>query len=306
METGLLRGGTVTPRPMAQRIADMVSLGSIEMAARDAASALDAAELLPAGMSVYVNFLPGQSLSASLEAAIRLRWAGFNPVPHIAARQIESLQSLRWFVQHAVRDAGVRRVMLIGGDAAAPLGPYSDSVALMRTGVLADAGLSEVGIAGYPEGHTRIDAHALEAALGAKLALADAQGLRAHVVTQFSFAPTRVLEYCAALAHRFPGVPVYAGVAGPTSPAALLKYAQRCGVSASLRALGDLGMGAIRLVTHTDPAEQVTALAGYFEHRANCNVAGVHLYSFGGFLRAARWVNGVIAEGASQDHFRPR
>lgn len=300
METGLFRASTATTRPIGQRIAELLSLGSIEMAARDAQSARAAAELLPAAMSVYVNALPNQPLSASLEAAVALSEAGFNPVPHLAARQIESRQSLHWFIQRAVRDAGVRRVLLIGGDAAKPCGPYADSITLMREGELAAAGLSEIGIAGYPEGHARIDARALEAALEAKLALAQSQGLGVNVVTQFSFAPTRVIEYCATLAHRHPDVPVYVGVAGPTSAATLLKYAQRCGVSASLRALGDLGMGAIKLVTHTDPTEQVAALAGYCDHRADCNVVGVHLYSFGGFLRAARWINAAIAEGSDR------
>ena len=56
-------------------------------------------------------------------------------------------------------------------------------------------------------------------------------------------------------------MPVYVGLPGPTNPVALLRYAQRCGVSASLRALQAEGMRAVRLFTHVDPTEQLMALA---------------------------------------------
>ena len=115
------------------------------------------------------------------------------------------------------------------------------------------------------------------------------------MVTQFCFAPARVVEYCAALARSAPSVSIYVGVAGPTDPAALLRYAQRCGVSVSLRALRNLGTGIAQLVTHTDPHEQVLALARYSRSRAPSNVIGVHLYSFGGAVRTATWMRERIA-----------
>jgi methylenetetrahydrofolate reductase (NADPH) len=127
--------------------------------------------------------------------------------------------------------------------------------------------------------------------LAEKLAVARAQGLGAYVLTQFSFAPNRIVEYCADLARRAADVPVYVGLAGPTSPVTLLRYAQRCGVSASLRALQAQGMGAVRLFTHVDPADQLTALARHIHTGSASNVVGVHLYSFGGVARTAAWMN---------------
>ena len=75
------------------------------------------------------------------------------------------------------------------------------------------------------------------------------EGFCAHCGAQFSFAPNRIVEYCADLARRAADVPVYVGLPGPTSPRTLLRYAQRCGVGASLRALQAQGMGAVRLFT---------------------------------------------------------
>jgi methylenetetrahydrofolate reductase (NADPH) len=149
----------------------------------------------------------------------------------------------------------------------------------------------EIGIAGYPEGHPRIALNALDRAFARKLELAQAQSIGVSVLTQFSFAPSRVVDYCASLARRWPSVPVYVGIAGPTDPAALLRYAQRCGVSLSLRALRNLGSGIAQLVTNTDPQDHLVTVARYTLKREPSNVVGVHLYSFGGAVRTAAWMS---------------
>ena len=175
-----------------------------------------------------------------------------------------------------------------------PAGPYADGAAFLRDGVLAECGIKQVGLPGYPEGHPRIPPAVLAGALDEKLELARTQGLGAYVVTQFSFAPNRIVEYCAALARRSPGVSVYVGLPGPSNPVTLVRYAQRCGVSASLRALQAQGMGAVRLITHVDPSEQLIALARHCQSGSIGNVVGVHLYSFGGIARTAAWMNDRI------------
>jgi methylenetetrahydrofolate reductase (NADPH) len=194
----------------------------------------------------------------------------------------------------------VRKVLLIGGDAAEPVGPYSDSAALLKERLLVDCGIQQVGLAGYPEGHPRIATERLCAALEEKLALAEAQGMGAYVLTQFSFAPTRIVEYCAALARRAPHVAIYVGLAGPSSPRTLFRYARRCGVSASLLALQAQGMGAVRLFTHVDPTDQLTTLAQHAQSGSASNVVGVHLYAFGGVAAAAAWMNARIIAPASR------
>lgn len=274
---------------------DLVAAGSLEMGAHRPQDAVAIAALLPAGTPVYVNHLPRHRLAQSLEAIAALRAAGLEPVPHIAARRIAGRGELEAFL----RAAGVRKALVLGGDEPAALGPYADGAALIRTGLLEESGVREIGLPGYPEGHPRIPQMALEQAFGEKLALAAGHGLSAYVVTQFCFAPARILEYCASLARSAPGVPVYVGLAGPTSPAALLRYAQRCGVSASLRALQAQGLNAVRLVTRTDPGEQLAALARFCAAHAQCNVVGVHLFSFGGVTAAAAWMNRYIAARGS-------
>jgi methylenetetrahydrofolate reductase (NADPH) len=213
-------------------------------------------------------------------------------VPHVSARRILKAEEFRAFLKEAVAKHLVHRVLLLGGDEPKAKGPFTDSLQILESGLLADSGIKEIGVAGYPEGHPRISN--LTGAFDQKRRLTREQGMGMYVVTQFSFAPSRVVEYCSALARSAPEVSIYAGVAGPTDAAALARYAQRCGVSVSLRALRTLGSGIARLVTNSDPREQLTALARYSLQREPSNLVGVHLYSFGGALRTASWMRELM------------
>jgi methylenetetrahydrofolate reductase (NADPH) len=292
-------GNRPAPRPAAVHAAavaaELGSGGSLEMGAHRPQDAREIAALLPAGTPVYVNHLPRHRLLDTIPTLTAMREAGLEPVPHIAARRIRDRAELLTFLARATGEAGVRKALILGGDEPAAAGPYADGAALIREGLLERAGLREIGLPGYPEGHPRIARAVLEQAFAEKLALAAEHGLGSYVVTQFSFAPARVVEFCAGLARSAPEVPVYVGLAGPTDPIALLRFAQRCGVSASLRALRAQGMDAVRLVTHTDPAAQLSAIAHYCAAHADCNVVGVHLFTFGGVTAAARWMNRYIA-----------
>lgn len=294
---GSTRNGVASNIPAGRNldgiIAELVTNGSIELSTSDEAQVKEAADLLPVGMCAYVPSVSMQPLSGNLERVRLLHAAGFDVVPHLAARKIASRNELKAYLQQVVQDYGVHRVLVIGGDEPNAIGPFKDSAAILRDGILSDSGIDHVEIAGYPEGHPEIPLPALHADLEDKLSLASSQGLGADIVTQFSFAPARILEYCANIAHTHPDVPVYVGMVGPSNPAKLLHYARYCGVSASLRALGRLGFKATSLVMHTDPTEQLTALAHYCATRDSCNVIGVHIFSFGGFKKSAQWMRNM-------------
>jgi methylenetetrahydrofolate reductase (NADPH) len=281
---------SATDSELQARLSELLAASSLEISPREMHRAQALAALLPANTCVYIPSLPGLPLSRTLDAVAAVREAGLDPVPHVSARRILDNREFREFLENAVSRHGVHRVLLIGGDEPRPKGPYQDSLEVLQEGVIAECGVREIGVGGYPEGHPRIAPAALQQALKRKLALAREQNLGLYVVTQFCFSPQRVVEYCAGLARTHPEVPVYVGIAGPTDPVALARYAQRCGVSVSLRALRTLGSGIARLVTHTDPREHVAAIARYSRSREPSNVVGVHLYSFGGAERTAAWM----------------
>ena len=286
---------SATESRLTPRIAELVTGGSLEMSPRELHRAAEVAALLPTDTCVYIPSLPGLPLSRTLEMVAALRAAGLDPVPHVSARRIINRAEFGSFLKEATTKYGVHRVLVIGGDEAKAKGPFNDSLEVLKSGMLAEAGIREIGVAGYPEGHPRIPKDQLEQAFVEKLRLAGEQRLGLYVVTQFSFAPKRIVEFCSNLARSAPAVSVYVGIAGPSDPAALLRYAQLCGVSTSLRALKNLGTGIARLVVHTDPHEQVAALGGYLQGREAGNVVGVHLYSFGGAVRTASWMRARIS-----------
>jgi len=275
---------------------ELVANGSIELSGENLAAIDKAAHLLPFGMAVFVPRPRSRSLADNMDRFRALNKAGFDPVPHIAARAIPSETVLREFLDRAAAEAGVHRVLVIGGDDPEVKGPFKNSAALVESGVLADTGIQEVYVAGYPEGHPNIPLDVLEQDLDSKIALIKEQGMGINIVTQFSFLPSRVVEYCNHLAHRVPGVPVYVGLAGPVNAVRLLKYARLCGVSESIRALSSMGVKIATLASHTNPDEQMEVLARYNAARTVSNVIGIHIFSFGGFAKSAQWMRSKVRQ----------
>jgi methylenetetrahydrofolate reductase (NADPH) len=282
-------------RGLQERLADLVAASSLEFSPRELHRAAEMAALLPNDTCVYIPSLPGLPLGRTLDAIAALKAAGLDPVPHVSARRILDKDEFKSFLKMSVEQHGVHRVLVVGGDEPKPKGPFADSIKVIESGLLAECGVREIGVSGYPEGHPKISPSLLQQSFERKVQMAKDQNIGLYVVTQFSFSPARMVEFCSNLARTAPQVGIYMGVAGPTDPAALARYAQRCGVSVSLRALRTLGTGIAKLVTHTDPREHVIALARYARSREPSNLVGLHLYSFGGVVRTARWMGELIA-----------
>jgi methylenetetrahydrofolate reductase (NADPH) len=102
-------------------------------------------------------------------------------------------------------------------------------------------------------------------------------------VSQFSFSPESILGWLKKL--RACGItkPVKVGMAGPTSMPALLRYARRCGVNASLRGL--MSGAAAGLIGNVGPDRIVEKLA----LASDLGDAAPHYFSFGGAVETARY-----------------
>jgi len=240
------------------------------------------AELLPAGTPVYFSAVPTIQPNELIAGAALLRKAGLEPVVHIAARRIRTDADLDHLLAGLRAEADVRRLLVIGGDVD-PAGPFADALAVIQKGRLRAAGIEEVGIGAYPEGHPHIPAARLEAALDEKIAAALALGLRVHIVSQFSFSPERILAWLKQLRDGGIAWPVKVGLAGPTSVPALIRYAKRCGVNASLRGL--MSGAAAGLIGHVGPDRIIDAL----DAAEGLGDIAAHYFSFGGPIETARY-----------------
>ena len=125
---------------------------------------------------VYVTFLPGSDVFETVTVAKRLREEGFNPIPHIAARSIQSEQMLDDILQRYVGEAGVEHVLTIAGGVETPLGPYDSSMAVLESGLIDKAGIRKVSVAGHPEGSPDITDEAIKEALAWKNGFAERTG----------------------------------------------------------------------------------------------------------------------------------
>ena len=255
---------------------------SIEATRPNAAEIAALADLLPGGTPVYFSAVPTIEPPELIATAALLRKSGLEPVVHIAARRMRTAADLQDLLKSLRGEADIRRLLVIGGEVDAA-GPFPDALAVIQKGRLREAGIAEIGIGAYPEGHARIPAGRLEAALDEKIAAAAAHGLGVHIVSQFSFSPERVLAWLKQL--RACGItrPVKVGMAGPTSMPALLRYARRCGVNASLRGL--MSGAAAGLIGNIGPDRivETLSLAG------DLGDAAPHYFSFGGAVETARY-----------------
>lgn len=255
---------------------------SIEVTRPNVAEIAALAEILPPATAVYFSAVPTIEPHELIAAASALRKAGLEPVVHVAARRMRAAGDLRDLLAALRGAADVRRLLVVGGDVE-PLGPYPDALSVIQKGRLREAGIEEIGIGAYPEGHPRIPPGRLEAALDEKIAAAAAQGLRAHIVSQFSFSPERILAWLKQLRACGLSRPVKVGMAGPTSVPALFRYAKRCGVAASLRGLAS--GAAASLVGHVGPDRIIAALCA----AEGLGDAAPHYFSFGGAVETARY-----------------
>jgi methylenetetrahydrofolate reductase (NADPH) len=240
------------------------------------------------GTDVTITFLPGDDYRQNVETASALRRAGYNPVPHIAAREIASRDALDDFLARARGEADVTRILVIAGDVAAAKGPYRSSLDVCESGLIEAHGLASVSVAGHPEGHPFLTLPKVLKALEAWRDWGRQAEIHVDVITQFCFESAPIVQWIDELGAHDVGLPVTVGLAGPATPATLMKFALRCGIGNSMRSLrsqiGRFG----RLLTDTGPDDVVRGLQSASEH-TKASIAGFHLFPFGGLRKAGEW-----------------
>lgn len=277
---------------------DVLEGFSVEVTTKNAGALAAAAPLLPPGAPVAITFLPGDTLEARLAAVRQIRALGFDPIPHISARRIDSMQALEQMVEQLAQAAAVDGMFIVAGDPDRPAGPFADSMSIIQTGVLERHGIVRVGIAGHPQGHPAMTVEQTWRALDEKYAEARMRGLKPVIVTQFGFDADPFLHWLEALRSRGIDALVRVGVPGPAGAGALLRFAAQCGVSASAAVMAKYGASLTRLFAQTGPDR----LIDDFRHGLGPQHGQVrfHFYAFGGLARTVEWVAAYRACGLAR------
>lgn len=270
-------------------LADLLRTYSVEITAHDEKALKAVESTLAPGTEVFIANLPDERAEVLVAAALRVRRAGLEPVPHIVARNLKSRDDLDGMLASLVRDAGVSTALILGGDRDRQAGNFENALQIIETGLLEAHGIRRIAIGCYPEGHPRIPDEVLWQALRAKLDAAARVGLETVLVSQFLFDPQPLIEFARALRREGIEAPLRVGVAGPADRTKLIRYALRCGVGASLRVLRERGSLARNVLAGETPDTLLGAAAVAQKEEPELGMAGVHFFTFGDPAGSARW-----------------
>lgn len=248
---------------------------------------------LKPGTQVFIALIDANELDAQVKMAAALRNAGFEPIPHIPARFVKNASDLDERLKRYVGEAQVTNVLALGGGAPQPVGEFHCALQLMQTDLFQKHNIKSVGIAGHPEGNpdiTKIHGEAmLIKTLQEKTRWLHANNIEGYIATQFVFDAMPVAHWATELKANGIDLPIHVGVPGPASIKTLVRYAALCGVGNSARFIRKQALNITKLLTVSEPNEMISQLAFLHFERPELNIAGAHLYPFGGFEKLFGW-----------------
>ena len=280
---------------LTNEIVALARAASIEVDVADVPALAASRRFLRPGTRVYVSHLPQRGWEPTVAACVAVRAAGFEPIPHVPVRLLPDRALLERLLAQLAADASVKELLLIAGDRPQPLGPYPQVAEVLRSGLLERYGMQRMSLAGHPEGHPSVPTDTIRAAEREKVSLAREHGLEPTLLTQFFFESAPFLTWSRELRGDGVQARVIAGLAGPASISTLLRFARRCGVGPSIRALSTRGGSLLALLGERGPESVVRELASA-RLQAPTQFDGIHLFCFGGFLRTCAWL-AAVTEG---------
>lgn len=269
---------------------DLLDGYSLEITAKDVPALREAAPMIAPQTPIAVTFLPGEEMSARIAAVKAVRELGFEPMPHVSARRLTSVDVFEDMIKQVTAESGVKRLFVIAGDPPTPEGPFEDSLQVIKTGVLEQNGIKAIGIAGHPEGHPNVSKEDLWVWMENKIAEIRQRDMLPIIVTQFGFSADPFLEWLEEMRARGIDSPVRIGVPGPAGIKRLLGFAARCGVGASASVMAKYGVSLTNLIGSAGPNKLVGALKDGFDFEKHGRVR-LHFYPFGGLSKTVEWIN---------------
>ena len=273
------------------RIVSFMGEASTEITPSEENRLTELKSVLPAGTAVFIAHTPTASFGQVIHAALAVRRAGFLATPHIAVRRVPNSQTLRAALAE-LRAGGVEDILLIAGDAPRPIGEFSSTLDVLETRILEESGITRIGIAGHPEGHSAVASSFLWEALETKQAFAARAGMSMYIVTQFGLNGNAFRLWARELGRRRIHLPVRVGIAGPAPIVKLVHFAIQCGIGASMRALMRHLSVAQSSDLATTPDQHLLALLA---SPRSAQITAPHFFAFGGALETARWMRTVAA-----------
>ncbi|WP_435183668.1 methylenetetrahydrofolate reductase [Halobellus sp. EA9] len=252
----------------------------------------DEIEALPDGASVAITTSPKLGIERTVERSEEAAAAGYEVVPHIAARYIEGPEQLDEICGR-LRDAGITDIFVPGGDKEEPVGEFESAYDLLVALDDLDHEFEEIGITGYPEGHDFISDAELAEEMEKKAPYAT------YIVTQLCYDPDTILEWIEEIRDRGVDLPIEVGIPGVMKYQRLLSISQKVGVGDSVKFLRKTTgiLGFVKQLVGSrgtyKPDALIDGLAPYVDDETY-NIRGVHIYTFNQTPDLEQWRRGRL------------
>jgi methylenetetrahydrofolate reductase (NADPH) len=238
---------------------------------------------LPPGSKVTLTASPSKGLESTLRVADELAPRDYAVVPHLSARLIRDRSHLEEIVAR-LREANVREVFVIAGDARQPAGEFAGAAELLEAMGRLRETFAEIGITGYPESHHFISDETTIEAMFAK------EPMATYIVSQICFDADVIATWVKRVRDRGTHLPIWIGVPGAVDARKLTRTSLRIGLGQSVRFLrAQRGLLrrflSPRRYTPTDLLEQ---LSPTFADPA-ARVGGIHVYTFNELKETETW-----------------
>ncbi|HXG26002.1 MAG TPA: methylenetetrahydrofolate reductase [Candidatus Binatia bacterium] len=285
--TGLLRRGARLDEPQRAALARVLEDPTFELIPLK--NVREQAAALPRGATVSITASPAKGIEATVGLAIELEATGLRAIPHLSARMIRDRAHLATLL-HKLRDAGIDRAFVVGGDADEP-GEFLDGLSLLRAMADLDLLPSELGCPCYPQGHPDIPDDALAQALRDK-----APFVR-YMASQLCFDPKAIERFVADRRAEGIDLPLKIGLAGVAEIPKLMSISARIGVKdaskfvrKNVRFVGQL----LRSGGVYKPSSLLRDLAPMIAREGD-GIAGLHVYTFNNVPATVAWRDELAA-----------
>lgn len=273
-------------------IQGLVSSAAIEFIPLKGAE--DKLQTIPRGAKLTITCSVKLGLDRTIEHAERAVRAGYRVVPHLPARQVAGKAALADMLAR-FRDAGVRDIFVIGGDAQEQAGSFSSAAELLESLAGIDHELETIGIGCYPEGHPKISDEVLLEALLAKQPFAN------YMVSQLCFDPGAMVAWLERMRSAGITLPLHVGLAAPMQIHKLVELSLKIGVGTSVRYLTKQHglVGSLIRGSSYRPEDLLVGMGASLVSSALA-VEGLHVFSFNQIAQTLEWQERVAATGHSR------
>ena len=242
--------------------------------------------------SIYITYLPDEDSKNVIETAKKLILEGYDVIPHLPSRTMESKSDLEKYIANLSEESGCKKILVIGGGGKQN-GNISSSLEVLQTEYLDKYNFNEVGVAGHPEGSPDISEEELEKAIIEKNKFSVNADFKMYLATQFFFEAESLINWEKKLKSIGNSLDIHAGIPGPASLKTLIAYAKSCGIGNSIRFLSKQALNITKLASPKTPDKLIYDLAEYNHTNKNTCLKKLHFYPFGGIKKTSEWLDSL-------------